>query len=309
MNLGVIESHLQRALQARLGAAVDVQTGPAHAGPASGLRAQVFVHAARFTDLGGRTADGAVVARRPLAVAGGLAGFAEARPVQIDIDITCVCGRHAQAQALAALVAAPALLALETLQAVPLGDPGDAQLRLRLGDHQALLQAAGSSREMHDGVALAQAQLSLRLQGFLHVQLLRPGGLGKASLYDLPVGLDLLADPAGADLATERLCLRNLGTAMLDLSGWWVQDAAPRRPHRYLFAAGRLLAPGASLCLFSGRGTDGPGAVYWGRRQAVWTNTGDVARLFDPDGIERARAEHLLPAPAAPPARARRRKA
>ena len=33
-----------------------------------------------------------------------------------------------------------------------------------------------------------------------------------------------------------------------------------------------------------------------GRRQAVWNNTGDIAILRDPDGVERARAV-CVPAP------------
>ena len=48
-----------------------------------------------------------------------------------------------------------------------------------------------------------------------------------------------------------------------------------------------------------GRGADDAHNLYWGRRQAVWTNTGDTAVLRDPDGSERARAECV---PASPPA-------
>lgn len=309
MNLGVIETHLQRALQQRLGAAVDVHTGPVHGRPASGLRAEVFIHAARYADGGGLTADGAVVARRPVAEAGGVSGFAEERPALIDIDVTCVCGQHAQALTLAGLVAAPLLVALETLQAVPLGDPTDPLQRLQFGDHVALLQAGGSSRQVHDGVALAQAMLTIRLQGFLQLRLLRKGGLPKTSPYDWPLHLTLQADPAGVDLQAEHVALHNDGDNTLDLGGWSITDAAPRRPHRYVFAAGRLLPAGATLRLYSGRGVDSAGRLYWGRRQAVWTNTGDLALLLDPDGVERARVAYIPPAPpAAKPVTARRRR-
>ena len=65
MNLGILEDYLLRALQARLGGDVDCRAGPAFCGPASGLRAQVFVHAASFQDGGGVTADGARVGRQP----------------------------------------------------------------------------------------------------------------------------------------------------------------------------------------------------------------------------------------------------
>lgn len=310
MNLGVIETHLQRALQRHLGAAVDVHTGPAHGRPASGLRAEVFIHAARYADGGGLTADGAAVARRPLAEPGGVSGFAEERPAQIDIDITCVCGQHAQALTLAGLVAAPLLVALETLQAMPLGDPTDALQRLQFGDHVALLQAGGSSRQVHDGVAVAQALLTIRLQGFLQLRLLRPGGLRKTSPYDWPLHLTLQADPAGVDLQAEHVALRNDGDHTLDLGGWSIMDAAPRRPHRYVFNAGHRLPAGATLRLYSGRGPDSADRLYWGRRQAVWNNTGDLALLLDPDGVERARVAYTPPAPppAIPPTKARRRR-
>lgn len=311
MNLGVFEAHLQRVLQQRLGAAVDVHTGPVHGRPASGLRPEVFIHAARYADGGGVTADGATVARRPVAEAGGVSGFAEERPGQIDIDIACVCGQHAQAQTLAGLVAAPLLVALETLQAMPLGDPSDPLQRLQFGDHVTLLQAGGSSRQVHDGVALAQAMLTIRLQGFLQLRLLRKGGLSKASPYDWPLHLTLHADPAGVDLQAEHVVLHNDADHALELGGWSITDAAPRRPHRYVFSTGRLLPAGAVLRLYSGRGTDSAGRLYWGRRQAVWNNTGDLALLLDPDGVERARVAHTTPpapAPALKPATARRRR-
>ena len=50
MNLGLIEEALQRTLQAQLGGDVECRTGPAFCGPASGLRPQVFVHAAGLVE-------------------------------------------------------------------------------------------------------------------------------------------------------------------------------------------------------------------------------------------------------------------
>ena len=68
----------------------------------------------------------------------------------------------------------------------------------------------------------------------------------------------------------------------------------------------RSLAAGAALKLWSARGTDDGEHLYWGRRQVVWANEGDVARLLDPDAVERARATYL-PLPTPPKRRPRRR--
>lgn len=159
---------------------------------------------------------------------------------------------------------------------------------------------------MYDGIAVAQVLLTLRLQGYLHVQLVRRGGLHKKSPYDLPLRLTLQADPAGPDLQREHALIHNDGESTVDLGGWSVQDSAPRRSHRYTFTPGRLLAPGATLRLWSGRGKDDAGNVYWGRRQAVWTNTGDTATLFDPDGVQRAQVQYVA-SPSPPPAKRKRR--
>lgn len=191
MNLSVIEDHLLRALQRLLEGSVDLYSGPAHGGPASGMRAELFVHAARYSDLGGSTSDGAHVGRRPVALDDGASGFSEARAAIVDIEVTCHCAQHAQAHALMGLVVAPLLEALETLQGASLGDPGNPHQRLWSTDHTASLHACTSRREAYDGIAVAQVLLTLRLQGYLHVQLVRRGGLHKKSPYDLPLRLTL----------------------------------------------------------------------------------------------------------------------
>lgn len=309
MNLGILEDHLLRALRTRLADAVEWRAGPAFSGPATGIRAQVFVHAAAFNDLGGITADGARVARQPVTLAGGASGFTEQRPASIDIEITCVCAQHGQAQVLAGLVAPVVLEALERLAPPLLSDPADVSRRLRFADHQAHLQTLRSHRVVHDCVGAAQVVLAVRLDGFLHVLLARPGGLAKQSAYLAPLRLEIQADPAGRDLQSEQVLLHNDGDSAVDLGGWTLQDAA-RRPHVYTFAATCRLVAGATLRLWSGRGSDDADNLHWGRRQAVWNNTGDIAILRDPDGAERARASWspaLPEPPAAPPQRRRRR--
>ena len=305
MNLGVFEDVLLRALRARLGGDVELRSGPAFCGPATGVRAQIFVHAGPFIDAGGFTDDGAWVARQRVA-AGAVSGFAEQRPATLDIDISCICAQHGQAQVLAGLVAPLLLEALETLAPPLLSDPADARRRLRFADHRAHVQAQRSLRLVHEGVAAAQVVLTLRLDGFLHLLLTRDGGLVKRSAYDTPLRLEIVADPQGTDVQREQVVVHS--DDAVNLGGWTLRDAA-RRPHVYTFAPACRLSAGGTLRLWTGRGNDDAGNVYWGRRQAVWNNTGDVAILLDPEGAERARAEWSPPLPAVPPASVKRRRA
>lgn len=91
MNLGALEAPLIEALRACLPGSPTYLAGPVFAGPGSGVRPEVFVHAARFCDLGGATADGAVIARLPWQSVGDASGFAEDRPARIEIEVAIVC--------------------------------------------------------------------------------------------------------------------------------------------------------------------------------------------------------------------------
>lgn len=174
---------------------------------------------------------------------------------------------------------------------------------LRFTDHRAALHCGRVERHEHDGVAVHHAVLTLRLDGFLQVRLAAPGGLVRDSAHAaLAPSIEVCFDPEGADLQREHVLLRNATATLIDLAGWSIEDIA-RRPHRYRFPTLAVLAPGGRIRLWSGRGRDDAQNLYWGRRQTVWTNTGDTAILRDPDGVERARAD----CSPAPPVRPRRR--
>jgi len=308
MNLSIFEDVLLRALRARVGGDIDWSAGPPWRGQATGLRAQVFVHAVGYTDAGGVTPDGAQTARQPVTLQGGASGFIEQRPGCIDIELSCLCAQHAQAQQLAGLLVPVVLEALETLAPPLLSDPLDATRRLHFADHRAHLHAQRSQRLLHEFVAAAEVVLTLRLEGFLHLLLARAGGLVKHSAYGAPLRLEIQADPAGRDVQAEHVMLHNEGEAAVELGGWTLHDAA-RRPHVYSFGAACRLAAGATLRVWSGRGKDDAGNVYWGRRAAVWNNTGDVAVLRDPEGAEQARTSWSPPLPEVPAAAPKRRRA
>jgi micrococcal nuclease len=79
----------------------------------------------------------------------------------------------------------------------------------------------------------------------------------------------------------EYLVFRNDGDDSLSLDGWSVSDEAG---HEYTFPPNTTLEPGATLTLYSGSGTDGPGERYWGASGAIWNNGGDTVTVRDASG-------------------------
>jgi len=93
--------------------------------------------------------------------------------------------------------------------------------------------------------------------------------------YDAP-GNDQV-DPNG-----EWVELTNKGDAPVHLSGYTLKDEGL---HLYTFGA-VTLAPGATLLVHSGRGSDTSTDLYWGLTgKAVWNNDGDTAYLHTPTGM------------------------
>lgn len=91
-------------------------------------------------------------------------------------------------------------------------------------------------------------------------------------------------DPKGIDIVGEFVSILNDTGKPIDLGGWVLHDAATLQ-RRYTFPP-LTLAPGEELKVWSKEGTDDGRNLYWGRRQAVWNNTGDVAVLRDARGNE-----------------------
>jgi len=92
------------------------------------------------------------------------------------------------------------------------------------------------------------------------------------------------ADAAGDDrnaLRDEYLVVANTGSETLDLSGWTVSDAAGAT---YTVPSGVTLAPGATLTLRTGVGTDTDTDRYWGSARPVWNNDGDTVTVRTADG-------------------------
>ncbi|MFB6163585.1 MAG: lamin tail domain-containing protein [Haloarculaceae archaeon] len=79
----------------------------------------------------------------------------------------------------------------------------------------------------------------------------------------------------------EHVVLKNAGEAGLDLSGWLVGNGDGER---YRLPDGIGLAPGETLTVHRGAGTDGDGDLYWGLEESVWSADGGSVVVETPDG-------------------------
>lgn len=95
------------------------------------------------------------------------------------------------------------------------------------------------------------------------------------------------ASPKGPDVAGEYVVIRNNETVVHDLAGWVLVD---NENHRYVFPNFKL-GGRANVEVWTGSGTNTAERLYMGREKAVWTNTGDMARLLDASGNEVSRLQ------------------
>lgn len=114
----------------------------------------------------------------------------------------------------------------------------------------------------------------------------REAGRGLWSPADAPVRITALHyDAPGNDQVDpngEWVELTNEGNAPVDLGGYTLKDEGL---HLYTFGA-VTLAPGATLLIHSGRGSDTLTDLYWGlANEAVWNNDGDTAYLHTSTGL------------------------
>lgn len=93
--------------------------------------------------------------------------------------------------------------------------------------------------------------------------------------------IDPVQGTGASGLNDERVTFRNNGTASIDMTGWTVKDEST---HIYTFN-NFSLAPGQSVSLRSGEGTDNLINVYWHMESSIWNNDGDVCFLRDASGL------------------------
>ncbi|WP_062287508.1 lamin tail domain-containing protein [Demequina phytophila] len=78
----------------------------------------------------------------------------------------------------------------------------------------------------------------------------------------------------------EYIKIKNYGTASKNLTGWSVRDVAN---HVYTFGK-FTLKPGATVTLYTGKGTNTASKRYWGQTWYIWNNDGDTAKLRNASG-------------------------
>jgi beta-lactamase superfamily II metal-dependent hydrolase len=99
-----------------------------------------------------------------------------------------------------------------------------------------------------------------------------------------PVSVGVLANPPGNDnenLNAEYAVIRNYLSESLVITNWTLCDAAN---HCFTFPQGTSIAPGDSVFLRTGIGSNTSTDFYLNQRQAIWNNRGDVATLYDERG-------------------------
>jgi hypothetical protein len=83
------------------------------------------------------------------------------------------------------------------------------------------------------------------------------------------------------NLNGEWVRLTNRGDGLVLLAGWTLSDSTGSNP--YVFPA-YILTPNSSVTVYSGRGTMNDTALFMGRDEPLWGNTGDEAILKDGSG-------------------------
>jgi hypothetical protein len=117
-----------------------------------------------------------------------------------------------------------------------------------------------------------------------HAARLRTWRLPVSGTRDLRI-VTILFDPMGPEPRGEFVMIQNDRSSAVDLAGWTLSDAAQ---HVYTFPA-FTLPPGGTVKVWTGTGTSDAENLFWGRRQAVWNNTGDIGILRNVAGTEVSR--------------------
>ncbi|MDG4863793.1 lamin tail domain-containing protein [Streptomyces sp. T-3] len=88
---------------------------------------------------------------------------------------------------------------------------------------------------------------------------------------------------SNSSLNAEWVNIHNSNSSSVQLKGYKLKD---NTGYTYTFGSYRIGA-GKTVKVRTGKGTNAPGVVYWGRAAYVWNNTGDKARLVKPTGTLR----------------------
>jgi len=101
---------------------------------------------------------------------------------------------------------------------------------------------------------------------------------------------EILCNPEGDELTGEYVRLENLSAGKVRLNQWTLCDYQSRHCYTFLDV---VLAPHASLTLWTQPGNDTATDLYFGATTPIWTNDEDTAYLYDIKG----QLIHQLPCP------------
>jgi hypothetical protein len=87
----------------------------------------------------------------------------------------------------------------------------------------------------------------------------------------------------GTNLNTEYIVFKNKSTHAVQLRGWKI-ISAPSTDNQYYIFPSTKLAPGHTLTLYTGTGSNTASRRYWGAGSPVWNNDGDKAVLKNASG-------------------------
>ena len=175
----IIDQTLVAELQRFLKRKVPVISGPPAIDTTAWLKPEIYVHCAGFTDCQGVIADGSQIARRELRLPPNYRGYDEARPGRIVVEVNCLSASYKIVQYLLSTTAAKTLLVLESLPDIPLSSMPDQRTQMVFREFTVHLHSATIMTEQHDKSAYHIGKLQYYLEGFLHVQVVKRGGLKK----------------------------------------------------------------------------------------------------------------------------------
>lgn len=181
MDARMVEEFLEKRVKRLLGKHYVVTRGPEAITKYSGIRPEVFIHAAKVKDFGGVMPDGAHTARRPAKGPSTFKGFEEERPGRIILVISCMAGNYKIIQDLCHKLTPEVLLSFELMPKIPLGALPNNSVQLHFEDYTAHLHKAKTRRVNIDDSSIFKCKLVFYLNGFIHVWLTKRGGFSSQS--------------------------------------------------------------------------------------------------------------------------------
>lgn len=177
-----IEDHLSKNLKRFLGKQIPVSKGPFILSKFTGVKPEVFIHAAEIIDFDGTMPDGSKTTRRPAQGPSTFKGYEEERPGRIILKVICISGTYSSLQQICALITPVIITFINTLPIIPLGGLPDKSTWLTFEDFNSNLHRAKLYHEVAEGISFYKGGLTFHLTGFIHLWVTKKGGFKSKSI-------------------------------------------------------------------------------------------------------------------------------